>query len=435
MTTTITEHRRPLYLQLWRGVPRELLFLLLTMPIAIVGFSVTIGLVSGGLGTAVTFFIGVFLFIGGLYVARGFGVVELARLDLAGMPAIERPVWQQKTPGFWGWLASMFGNGHYWLYLLHTMIVNFIVSIITWTITVAWVSTALGGVSFWFWQRFADMDGRSSYLSHWILGTATTDVVAESIVQFVIGLILLATLPFVTRGLTLAHWGIARGLLAAFPSDALRQQVGDLTRARGAAVAAEGHSLRKLERDIHDGPQQRLVRMQMDLAAAERSIDSDSEATKALISSATVQAREALEELRALSRGFAPPILLDRGLVAALRSAADRSVIAATITDELGAVTLPLEIERNAYFVASEALANAAKHSGATAIDVRVAIIDDTLTVAVADNGSGGATIVTDHGLSGLDERVRGLGGTLTIASTKKTGTTVTASIPLAGTA
>jgi signal transduction histidine kinase len=435
-TQTITEKPRiPLYLRLWQGVPRELLFLLLTLPIAVTGFGVTVGLFSSGIGTVVTFFIGVFLFIASLYVSRGFGALELARLRLARMPAIERPVWQQSAPGFWGWLRSMFSNGHYWLYLAHTMIVNFIVSLISWTITVTWVATALGGLSYWFWQRFIPVTEEQSNLSHWLFGAAVGDRGAEIVVQLVLGVILLATLPFITRGLTLAHWGVARGLLAAFPSDALRQQVGDLTRARGAAAAAEGHSLRKLERDIHDGPQQRLVRLQMDLAAAERSLDSDVAASRDLIASATEQAREALEELRALSRGFAPPILLDRGLVAALRSAADRSVIAATVVDEVGSVELPLEVERNAYFVASEALANAAKHSGATAIDVRATIADAVLTVTVSDNGSGGAALVDGHGLAGLDERVRGLGGTLTIESPANGGTTVVASIPVAETA
>src|SRR5690606_7954797 len=123
-------------------------------------------------------------------------------------------------------------------------------------------------------------------------------------------------------------------------------------------------SLRRLERDIHDGPQQRLVRLQMDIAAAERQLEQDPDQARLLLATAKEQSREALEELRALSRGFAPPILLDRGLVAALESLAARNVVPTTVVDALPAdAELPQEIERNAYFIATEALANATKHA------------------------------------------------------------------------
>src|SRR5690606_8327442 len=134
-------------------------------------------------------------------------------------------------------------------------------------------------------------------------------------------------LPFVPGGLLRApHW-IAEGMLGAGRADALTEQVDALAASRGAAVAAEGHSLRRLERDIHDGPQQRLVRLQMDLASAERALESDPEGARARIAEAAEQSKAALDELRALSRGFAPPILLDRGLTAALESLAVRSPV------------------------------------------------------------------------------------------------------------
>src|SRR4051812_29960173 len=121
MTTTIepttTEPKPvPLYGRLWRTVPRELFFLFLGLPIAVVSFSFTIGLFSGGIGTVVTFFIGVFIFIAAMYVSRGFGALELIRLEWAAQPPITRPTWES-APGFWGWIKSVFGNGHYWLYL------------------------------------------------------------------------------------------------------------------------------------------------------------------------------------------------------------------------------------------------------------------------------------------------------------------------------
>jgi signal transduction histidine kinase len=190
--------------------------------------------------------------------------------------------------------------------------------------------------------------------------------------------------------------------------------------------------LRRLERDIHDGPQQRLVRLQMDLAAAERQLDSDPEKARGLLTEAMQQSKEALEELRALSRGFAPPILLDRGLIAALESAADRSPVPVKIVDELGSAQIPQEIERNAYFVVSEALANVAKHSGASETTVRVWTDDSpSLMVAVFDNGSGGAVATAGHGLAGLEERLRGLGGTLDVQSPAGGPTSVVANLPL----
>jgi signal transduction histidine kinase len=150
------------------------------------------------------------------------------------------------------------------------------------------------------------------------------------------------------------------------------------------------------------------------------------------------QSKDALEELRALSRGFAPPILLDRGLVAALESAAVRSTITTRVVDNLPAgIELPQEIERNAYFVASEALVNAGKHSRATDIEIRVGThrVPDTdqtwLDLAVTDNGGGGAFTVAGHGIAGLEERLRGLGGTLEVASPAGGPTVVSAHLPV----
>ena len=440
-----TAKPRALYWRLWKNVPRELLFHLLSFPIALTAFILTITLFSSGVGTLVTF-IGLFIVVAALYVSRGFGIVELAMLEWVKQPRIERPEWQdaRARTGFGGWLMALFGNGHYWLYLLHTMIVNFIVTLVTWTITIVWVSFAVAPLIPWAWATDAsDRDG-NFFLANWVLGfwgnsaSGTDLLILENVFGVILGLFAIATLPFITRGIAIVRHQIARGMLGSFKSDALQRQVIDLTVSRGAAQSAEGHSLRRLERDIHDGPQQRLVRQQMDLAAAERQLDSNPEAARALIASAMVQSREALEELRALSRGFAPPILLDRGLVAALESAGVRSAVPVRIVSELPeGIDLPQEIERNAYFAGSEALANAAKHSGATDIEVRVGVHrnpesdDSWLDVIVTDNGRGGAVMVQGHGLAGLDERLRGLGGVLTVASPAGGPTIVSAHFPL----
>jgi signal transduction histidine kinase len=434
------------YLRAWRRVPRELGFLLLGLPIAVVGYSVTIGLFSAGVGTLVTFFIGVVVMIGALYVSRGFGTLELMRLDWAGYEPIARPDWQQARArtGFFGWLRSVLANANYWLYLLHTMVINFVVTTFTWVVAFTWSSIGLGGITYWFWSRFLPDNSDQWYLSNavlWFLRIPEDSVDAKALdplVYFLLGIVMLATLPFITRGLTMAHHVIARGLLGAFKSEALERQVARLSDSRGAAIAAEGHSLRRLERDIHDGPQQRLVRLQMDLAAAERQLAADPEKARGLIGEAMQQSKDALDELRALSRGFAPPILMDRGLVAALESAAVRSTVPATITSELPAgLELPQEIERGAYFVASEALTNAAKHSGATRIDLTVGLrrlpeADETwLDLTVTDDGRGGASPANGHGLAGLEERLRGLGGTLEVQSPEGGPTVVSAHLPI----
>jgi len=426
------------YWHLWRSMPKDLLYLLISYPLALTAFVTTITLVSTGLGTLITFFIGVVLLIAALYVSRGFGWLELTLLEWTGREPIERPAFGQTQPGFWGWLKSVFTNGHYWLYLLWAMVVNFVVTLITWTLTVVAVSFVANGFSYWIWGdlpgvRVSDNDWN---FSQW-LGLVPANVpdselfVVDSILYFILGLVFLALLPFITRGFTLFHHLVARALLGAFKSDALRQKVGALTAAGAAASSAEGHSLRRLERDIHDGPQQRLVRLQMDLAAAERQLDSDPVKARTLITEAMDQSKEALEELRALSRGFAPPILMDRGLVAALESASVRSTVPTRVVDELGGGVLPQELERNAYFVASEALANAAKHAGAASITVLVQSIDGELVVSVTDDGVGGATVVDGHGLEGLEQRVRGLGGTLAIQSPSGGPTIVTARFPI----
>ncbi|QAY60320.1 sensor histidine kinase [Microbacterium protaetiae] len=433
------------YGRLWRRVPAELGFLLLGLPIAVAGFGATLALFVAGIGTLVTFFIGLFVLTAALYVSRAFGTSELVRLQWAGQPAITRPEWTPARPGFFGGVRSSLTNGHAWLYLLHTVLVNFVVSMITWVISVVWVAVGLGGVTYWFWSRFLpDRTDDSWYFSQsvlWLFGResdAAGYIALDPLFYLAAGLIMLATLPLITRGLTLAHQGIAAAMLGAFASDALRRQVSDLNESRGAAIAAEGHALRRLERDIHDGPQQHLVRMQMDLASADRQLANDPEKTRTLIAEAMQQSRDALDELRALSRGFAPPILMDRGLVAALESAADRCVVRTRVVAELPpSIALPQEIERNAYFVASEALTNAAKHSGASEIEVRVAVSPrpggdgSWLDVTVTDDGRGGATLRAGHGLVGLDERVRGAGGMLAVDSPRGGPTMVSARLPL----
>ncbi|MET4704104.1 sensor histidine kinase [Frigoribacterium sp. UYMn621] len=436
---TITVPRpRSLYGSLWRAVPRELGFLLLTLPLVIVSFTVLVTGISTGFGTLVTFF-GIFLIIGSLWAARGFGMLELLRLRWAGRPAIAGPDWTKPTAtGFWARLFGTLLNPHYWLYLLHGLVVNFAVGLFTWILSFTWTVVALSGLSYWFYSRFIPTGRGDWHVSDWIArtfapGWTPDPVLADDLVFLAIGVIFAVTLPFITRGMTMLHYLVAVGMLGRFRIAELQGEVADLSASRTAAVSAEGTALRRLERDIHDGPQQRLVRLQMDLAAAERQLASDPDAARTLIAEARDQSREALEELRALSRGFAPPILLDRGLIAALESLAVRSPVPVTLVNALPTpVLLPQEIERNAYFVASELLTNVAKHASATSIALRVGLGDGGgLEISVTDDGRGGATVVAGHGLAGLEERLRGLGGHLVLKSPDGGSTVVSALLPL----
>jgi len=282
---------------------------MLGFPIAVTGFGVAISLVATGIGTLAVFLIGVFVLILALYVGRGFGLVHVNLLEWTGRKRLERPDWRDDlaATGFGGWLSAVLGNAHYWLYLLHTAVLGFVLTIITWTISFVWLVVGLIGLSAWFIRSRVDGDSSEWSLGEWFFGlvgfvgfdtTGWNLEVADNIVAFTVGLIFIATLPFVTRGLVMTQWWLARGTLTAFRSDGLRREVESLEASRGAALSAEGHSLRRLERDIHDGPQQRLVRLRMDLAAAERQLDTNPEHARQLLAEAQAQSSEALEELR-----------------------------------------------------------------------------------------------------------------------------------------
>jgi signal transduction histidine kinase len=434
------------YGALWRAVPRDLGFLVLTLPVAYIGFSVLNGILWAGIGTLIIY-IGVFLVAGSLYVARGFGALELVRLRWAGEQQITPPTWNPdgKPVTFWRGVFGPYRNRHYWLYLLHALIINPLISTISWCVTITWVAVGLGGTTYWFWDRFIPQGNHEFYLSKVIYefmipgSTAPFNpTTGDNVLEFVFGIIFLFTLPFITRGMTRMHLAVARGVLGAGRAEALQREVADLAASRGAAVVAEDQSLRRLERDLHDGPQQRLIRLQMDLASAERKLDADPEAARALLAEAGRQANDTLEELRALSRGLAPPILQDRGLVAALDSLAARSTVPIAFESRLSPETrLPAEIERSAYYIAAELVANVAKHSRASSASLFVELRNDAaggsarLDLSVTDNGIGGAALVTDHGLSGLDERVRGLRGELVLDSPAGGPTRISVRIPV----
>jgi signal transduction histidine kinase len=196
----------------------------------------------------------------------------------------------------------------------------------------------------------------------------------------------------------------------------------------------EATELHRIERDLHDGAQQRLVMLAIDLGLASERIDTDPAGARQLIVEGQSQAREALAEIRQLVRGIAPSILLDRGLVPALESISGRGPVPTVIRSELASrERFAPAVERAAYFVVAEALANVAKHSSATRCEIRCRREGVRLVVEVWDDGMGGARLEPGGGLEGLAGRVAGVDGTFSVTSPQGGPTLVRAELPLAG--
>ncbi len=438
------------YAQLWARVPRYLLFLLSGLVVVLPTSIFFMTLVPLSLGLAILY-VGVPLGIATLYAARWVGEFELGRIRLGSGIKIERPRWSQKAAGnsedggganqFFRAAFGVLRNSHYWMYALHAAIVNIFLTIFTWTVALSWTTIGVAGplslVSNLILPE--NLSGNRMLLAFLFpeLEPAAIDLITIT-ASLLIGLVFLLTLPVVLRGLMSLHVNVAKLMLSKFDTDALAEEVEVLAASRSAAVSAENSGLRRLERDIHDGPQQRLIRLQMDLDATERMLDKDPEAARARIAEARSQAGDALDELRALSRGFAPPILQDRGLALALESLAERNTIPTRIVSDLApGQRLSAETEMGAYFVVAELLTNTAKHSAAASVSIEISLAEGAtdgerrLAITITDDGKGGATFVNGHGLSGLGERIHGLRGTMQLSSPIGGPTRVVVSLPL----
>ncbi len=232
---------------------------------------------------------------------------------------------------------------------------------------------------------------------------------------------------------------IDRWLLSPSPTAVLKFQVNALSDARRGAVSSAQTERHRIERDLHDSVQPRLVSLAMTIGLAQTKLDNDLPEAKKLIAEAHEDAKSALVELRNVVRGIAPTILADRGLDAALSSVVQRAEnlgVPATLDIHLPR-RLPEETESVAYFVVAEALTNVAKHAQATQaiVTVRLDEIASQLHVSVFDNGRGGAAITTSDeatGLRGLEERVRAARGTFTVSSPATGPTIVSAVLPCA---
>ncbi|MFD5181878.1 sensor histidine kinase [Streptomyces sp. NPDC058372] len=242
-------------------------------------------------------------------------------------------------------------------------------------------------------------------------------------------LVLWPVLPFLTRLLTDADRAMVRGLLS--PSDELERRIAELESDRGVVVDTAAADLRRIERDLHDGAQARLVNLAMGLGLAkEKLAEGTADATvAAMVDEAHGEVKLALQELRDLARGIHPAVLTDRGLGAALSSLASRCTVPVRATAELSERPAAA-IEGIAYFTVSELLQNISKHSGARTASVDVWRTGDRLLLRVEDDGRGGARLDGGSGLAGLAERLNAVDGVFTVTSPEGGPTVATAELP-----
>ena len=295
--------------------------------------------------------------------------------------------------------------------------------------------------------RAASPEDRRSQEPVWWAGTATVFLFAAALVTnlapengnyddvlWYVANLVIATVPFAFL-LGLLRTRLSEADLVAEENvrlDAeLQARLDQLQESRARIVEAGYAARRRLERDLHDGAQQRLVGLALDLRLAREKLDDDPVAAGAMLDEASAELAKATEELRELARGIHPAILSDRGLEAAVESLAQRAPLPVQIDASVDG-RLPDPVEAAAYFVVSEALTNVVRHSGAERAEVGIRRDDGRLVVEVADDGSGGAN-PAGSGLRGLADRVAALDGRLRVDDPAGGGTIVRADIPLGG--
>jgi signal transduction histidine kinase len=404
---------------------RETAFLLLDLPVGILTFTVVVTMFSVSVGLLITL-IGLPLLVATVWIGRLFGVMERGRSNaLLGthLRGFTRP---DLSGSLWSKAKKVLGDGPGWRGLAYGVLM-LPWGIITFTLTVTFWAAALGGIatpiaSIWAPPQF----GEDYVLTGWGLFGWDAGM-------FVVGVLLLILTPRVVQGLSAVGRGMIRVFLSPGREEELTQRVEELTVSRGAAVEGAATELSRIERDLHDGAQQRLVALAMDLGMARERLESGADPARAteLVVRAHEESKQAISELRDLVRGIHPTVLSDRGLDAALSALAARSPVPVEVDVALP-TRPPAPIEAAAYFVVAEALTNVAKHSHARHTWVHVSQRDGDLVVEIRDDGVGGATIAPRGGLSGLRDRVTAVDGRLRIASPEGGPTMIVAELPCA---
>jgi signal transduction histidine kinase len=407
--------------------PRTLtatIYLLVSM---FVGLTWHVVLATGlllGVGTLIIW-IGVFVLALTLLAWRGGAWLErrwVRAMLGVHIPEPYRPI----LPGsLWRRARVLAGDPATWKDLTY-LILLFPLGIVWFVVTTTLWSFGLGGLTapLWYW---IPSSGEVALFSNGDRSYFVLDTLPEALLACLVGAALCVVAAWAVKAMATAHGALALALLG--PSDSqLRARVEALQASRDRAVDSAEAERRRIERDLHDGAQQRLVALAMDLGMARAKLETDPAAATALVGEAHEEAKRALAELRDLARGIHPAVLADRGLDAAISALAARSPVPVGV--EFTAGRLPGPVESAAYFVVAEALANAAKHAVASEIGVRIPRHRDLLVVEIIDDGVGGADPARGTGLRGLADRVAAVDGHLTITSPTGGPTVIRAELP-----
>ncbi|WP_330298035.1 sensor histidine kinase [Streptomyces sp. NBC_00503] len=415
--------RAPVEGRMWR----EFGYLLVGLPLSTLYFSLAITGVSLGAGLLVTF-LGVPVLAGVLAMCRGFGRIERARVRgmLRQDIAEPAPIRAEKSGALAG-MGALLKSGSAWRHVLYSLIhfpwavFGFCVALVFWAY--GW-ALLLYPLWFWVFPAFTDQPGLVLVQD----GEYTFTLAGPLMIALtcVTGLGFTLATPWVVRALTTVDRVLVAGLLG--PSR-LAHRVSELESDRGVVVDTAAADLRRIERDLHDGAQARLVALAMDLGLAKEKLTEDPRAAARMVDEAHGEVKIALQELRDLARGIHPAVLTDRGLDAALSSVASRCAVPVRVAVELPSRPAAA-IEGIAYFTVSELLQNISKHAQARTAGVDVWKSGERLLIQVCDDGRGGASALAGSGLAGLAERLDAVDGVLVVDSVEGTGTTVTAELP-----
>lgn len=403
----LTILRRPFTAACWR----EFLYLVTGFATAIAAFAFVVTGLSLSVSLSI-FVIGLPIAIGFIYVNRLFCNADRALAWLVLGRTIERPYRPLPQGSLLKRGISVILSATAWRDLAW-MIVSFPVALATFTVTVTAWSAAFGLLTLPIWARWSGSDD-----TFWTDYFEYGQYDPRQLLGIPLGLLLVFVAAWLTRGCALGQTFLASLLLGPTREEELETRVETLTHTRAGAVDAAVTELERVERDLHDGAQARLVALNIDLGLAEQRLAAgDGEAARTHIAEAREQAQVAMGDLRDLVRGIGPSILRDRGLAAALNSIAIGTTPPVNVDVDLPPGK-PDAAETAAYFVCVEAIANAVKHAAAGRIDVRVRREGSGRIVAeIIDDGRGGAQPVPRSGLAGLQQRVAAMDGTLRIAS------------------
>ncbi|MEU9159271.1 sensor domain-containing protein [Streptomyces sp. NPDC048424] len=407
---------------------REFGYLLIGLPLSTLYFSLAITGVSLGAGLLVTF-LGVPVLAGVLAMCRGFGAVERARVRvLLGADIADPAPIRAKKAGPLAAMGALLKSGSAWRHVLYSVI-HFPWAVFGFCLALTfWASGwALLLYPLWFWviPTYTDQPGLLIFQNGDY--SSSLDSPLEIAVACLAGLALTLATPWVIRALTTVDRVMVGGLLG---RSRLASRVTELESDRGVVVDTAAADLRRIERDLHDGAQARLVSLAMDLGLAKEKLTEDPQAAARMVDEAHGEVKIALQELRDLARGIHPAVLTDRGLDAALSSVAARCAVPVRVAVDLPARPVAA-IEGIAYFTVSELLQNISKHAGARSASVDVWKSGERLLIQVADDGRGGAGASGGgSGLAGLTGRLDAVDGVLVVDSPDGVGTTVTAELP-----